>query len=67
MTDALGDDEMPLPRGYYLDRTDPEILTLRRAEGAIVARFSTSGYVAESVEREAWKDHGRREMKPPPK
>ena len=51
---------MPLPPGYYLDRTDPEVLTLRRAEGAVVARFSTSGYVAEAVEREAWEDHRQR-------
>jgi hypothetical protein len=57
---------MPLPPGYYLDRTDPEVLTLRRAEGAVVARFSTSGYVAEAVERQAWEDHRQRNRRPPP-
>jgi hypothetical protein len=36
-----------LPPGYYLDRLD-------------TARFSARGYLAESVEREAWEDHGRR-------
>ena len=54
------DDAVPFPPGYYLDRSDPEILSLRSPEGAVVARFSTTGYVAESVEREAWEDHKRR-------
>ena len=57
---------MPLPPGYYLDRTDPEVLTLRRAEGELVARFSAIGYVAESVEREAWEDHRQQNTRPPP-
>ena len=57
---------MYLPPGYYLDRSDPEILVLRRSpEGAVVARFSAPSYSAESVEREAWDDHGRRNMRPP--
>ena len=52
--------EPPLPPGYYLDRTDPDVLTLRSAEGAVVARFSAMAYVAESiVVREAWKDFHR--------
>ena len=51
---------MSLPPGYYLDRSDPDVLTLRRAEGEeVVARFSASGYAAESVEREAWEDHSK--------
>jgi hypothetical protein len=54
------EDEAPLPPGYYLDRTDPDVLSLRSPEGAIVARFSASGYAAEVVEREAWEDHKRR-------
>ncbi len=53
-------DEAPLPPGYYLDRTDPEVLILRSEEGAVVARFSAPGYLAESVEREAWEDHRQR-------
>ena len=55
---------MPLPPGYYLDRTDPEVLTLRRAEGELVARFSATGYVAEAVEREAWEDYRQRNRRP---
>ncbi len=58
---------MYLPPGYYLDRSDPEVLVLRRSpEGAVVARFSAPSYSAESVEREAWDDHGRRNMRRPP-
>ncbi len=53
-------DEPPLPPGYYLDRSDPEVLILHSEEGALVARFSTRGYAAESIEREAWEDHRQR-------
>ncbi len=50
---------MALPPGYYLDRSDPEVLVLRSAEGEVVARFSTSAYSAEAVEREAWEDYSK--------
>jgi hypothetical protein len=56
-------DGVYLPPGcYYLDRSDPEVLVLRRGEGAVVARFSVPGYLAESVEQEAWEDHRRRNI-----
>ena len=58
--------EVYLPPGYYLDRSDPEVLVLRRAEGEVVGRFNAQGYLAESVEREAWEDHRQRNMRPPP-
>jgi hypothetical protein len=63
-----GDDEMPLPPGYYLEYSDPDVLTLRSAEGAVVARFSAMANVAESiVVREAWKDfHRQRNGRPTP-
>jgi hypothetical protein len=51
---------MVLPLGYYLDRSDPEVLILRSPEGAVVARFSARGYVPESVEREGLEDHKQR-------
>jgi hypothetical protein len=57
------EDEVSLPPGYHLDRSDPEVLVLRRAEGAVVARFSARGYLAESVEREAW-EYKQRNMSP---
>jgi hypothetical protein len=44
--------ETRLPPGYRLDRSDPEVLTLRSPQGAVVARFSVRGYVAESIERQ---------------
>jgi hypothetical protein len=61
-------DEVYLPPGYYLDRSDPEVLVLRRGEGSVVARFSAPGYLAESVEQEAWEDHRQRniERRSPP-
>ena len=57
---AQPEEEASLPPGYLLDHSDPEVLVLRSPEGAIVARFSARGYVAESVEREAWADHKQR-------
>jgi hypothetical protein len=61
-------DGVYLPPGYYLDRSDPEVLVLRRGEGSVVARFSAPGYLAESVEQEAWEDHRQRniERRSPP-
>ncbi len=56
--------EVPLPPGYHLDRSDPEILLLRSPEGEAVARFSATGYSAQNIEREAWEDHGRRNGRP---
>jgi hypothetical protein len=57
---ARPEDEVPLPHGYHLDRANPEVLTPLSPEGAVVARFSARGYVAESVEREVWEDHKQR-------
>ena len=59
------EDEVPLPPGYHLDRSDTEVLVLRSPEGALIARFSAWGYLAESVEREAWEDHRQRNMRSP--
>jgi hypothetical protein len=58
--------EMYLPPGYYLDRSDPEVLILRSPEEEFVARFSAPGYLAESVEQQAWEDHRQRNMRRPP-
>ncbi len=55
---------MPLLPGYNPDRSDPEVIILRFPEGAVVARFSTPGYAAEAVEREAREHHGQRNGKP---
>ena len=51
---------MPLPPGYYLDRSDPEVLILRSLDRPVVEGSSILGYVAESVEREACEDYRQR-------
>ncbi len=49
-----------LPPGYYLDYSDPNVLTLLSSQdGAVVARFSTRGYLKEKLEREAWEHYGK--------
>jgi hypothetical protein len=45
--------ELRLPPGYSLDHSDPDVLVLRCPHGTVVARFSTLGAAAESIEREA--------------
>ena len=41
---------LELPAGYYLER-DPDILTLRRSDGSVVAAFSARGVSPEAVRR----------------
>jgi hypothetical protein len=45
--------ELRLLPGYSLDHSDPDVLVLRCPHGTVVARFSTQGAAAESIEREA--------------
>jgi hypothetical protein len=49
--------ELRLPPGYRLDRSDPDVWTLRRAEGWVVAHFSARGATKETIEEVAWEDH----------
>ena len=61
---ALRLGEPLLPPGYRLDYSDPNVLTLHAPQdGAVVARFSARGYLAEMIEREAW-EHYRNETRP---
>jgi hypothetical protein len=53
-------EEPPLPPGYTLDRSDPDVLVLRAPHGEAVARFSPRGAAAEAIEREARKHHRER-------
>jgi hypothetical protein len=46
-------EELRLPPGYSLDRSDPEVLVLLSPHGEAVARFSARGVKAEAIEREA--------------
>jgi hypothetical protein len=45
--------ELPLPPGYSLDLSDPDVLVLRCPHGTAVAHFSARGAAAEAIEREA--------------
>jgi hypothetical protein len=49
--------EIDLPPGYRLDRSDPDLWTLRRREGWVVAYFSALGATREAVEQAAWEDY----------
>ena len=51
--------EVYLPPGYQLDRSDPDVLALRRPEGWVVAYFSARGATREAVEEAAWDDRER--------
>jgi hypothetical protein len=54
-----GSEELRLPPGYRLDRSDPDVWTLRRPEGWVVAHFSAWGATREAIQQTAWEDHGR--------
>ena len=45
--------------GYYLDESDPEIVVLRRQDGAFVAAFSAIGATREGIAEAAKEDYGR--------
>jgi hypothetical protein len=48
-----------LPPGYYLDESDPDIITLRRRDGTFVAAFSAQGATRESIIEAALQDSRR--------
>jgi hypothetical protein len=54
---VTGSDEPRLPPGYRLDRSDPDVWTLRRSKGWMVAHFSAQGVSMEAIEEAAWEDH----------
>jgi hypothetical protein len=51
--------ELQLPDGYAAER-DADVLTVRRPDGSVVARFSVHGASMETIEREAQQDAQRR-------
>jgi hypothetical protein len=53
----MGPEEPRLPPGYRLNRSDPDLWTLRRPEGWVVARFGARGAAKEAIEEAAWEDH----------
>jgi hypothetical protein len=54
-----------LPPGYHA-YPDADLLILKGADGSVVARFSSRGFVAEAVERAAWEDYGEAAGGPSP-
>jgi hypothetical protein len=53
-------EEVRLPPGYVLERSDPDVLVLLCPHGKAVARFSAQGATKEAIEREARKHHRER-------
>jgi hypothetical protein len=53
----MGSDEPHLPPGYWLDTSDPDVWSLRRSEGSIMAHFSARGAAKEAIEQTAWEDY----------
>jgi hypothetical protein len=53
----MGSEELRLPPGYRLDRSDPDVWALRRPEGWVVAYFSARGASKERLEETAWEDY----------
>ena len=52
--------QLLLPKfDYYLDKTDPDIVILRRQDGAFVAAFSARGATREGIVDAAKEDYGR--------
>jgi hypothetical protein len=51
-------EERELPKfDYYLDESDPDIVFLRRQDGAFVAAFSASGATTEGIVEAAQEDY----------
>jgi hypothetical protein len=42
---------------YYVDKSDPDILVLRRQDGSFVAAFSARGATREGIAQAAKQDH----------
>ena len=54
------EDEPLFPKfDYYLDESDPDIVILRRQDGAFVAAFSAQGATREGIVEAAKEDYGR--------
>jgi hypothetical protein len=54
---VMGSEKPHPPPGYRLDRSDPDLWTLRRPKGWVVAYFSAQGDSREAIEEVAWEDH----------
>jgi hypothetical protein len=52
-------ERLPLPRHYFIDESDPDILVLRRQDGTFVAVFSATGATREGIVEAAKEDYRR--------
>ena len=50
-------EQLHLPPGYSLERSDPDVLVLRCSHGTAVAHFSARGVTWKAVEATAWEDY----------
>lgn len=48
---------LPLPRHYFIDESDPDILVLRRQDGTFVAVFSATGATRDGIVEAAKEDY----------
>jgi hypothetical protein len=55
-----------LPPAYYLDESDPDIITLRRKDHTFVAAFSAQGATREGIIEAAMQDSRNPEAARPP-
>src|ERR687886_2712198 len=53
-------EEVLLPPGYSLDRSDADVLILWDASGLVVSRFSPLGATRQAIERAAWDDYKKK-------
>jgi hypothetical protein len=61
-----GMEDTMLPPNYYLDESDPDIITLRRSDGTFVAAFSAQGATREGIVEAAMQDSRRPDAPEPP-
>ena len=56
-------EEVLLPPGFSLDRSDADVLILWDASGSVVSRFSPLGAARRDIERAAWEDYKKKKKK----
>jgi hypothetical protein len=50
-------DRSPLPRHYFIDESDPDIVVLRRQDGSFMAAFSARGATSDGIVEVAKEDY----------
>jgi hypothetical protein len=55
-------EEVLLPPGFSLDRSDADVLILWDASGSVVSRFSPLGAARRDIERAAWEDYKKKQQ-----